>query len=328
MTVQEAAEGLHSASPSPVSASPTAGPATARVPRRRRVVLTPYFLLIPAVAVLALAMGYPLVWQIITSMQQFGLAQQFGQPAPFVWFDNYARLAADPYLWTVILRSILFCFVTAAMTMAVGTLVALLLNVVGPVVKVVIQIAMLLAWAMPVVAAMTIWNWLFDWRRGVVNWLLTSMGFDFQDHNWLQNPLSFFFVAMIIVVWMSVPFVAFSVYAGLTQVSGEVLEAAQMDGASARQRFWNIVVPIIRPVLGIVLLLQVIWDLRVFTQIKLLQDAGSIASDTNLLGTYIFQLGTGSSNFGMASAVSIFVLVLTVGISAFYVRTMLKEEES
>jgi N,N'-diacetylchitobiose transport system permease protein len=72
----------------------------------------------------------------------------------------------------------------------------------------------------------------------------------------------------------------------------------------------------------------VIWDLRVFTQIKLLQDAGSIASDTNLLGTYIFQLGTGSSNFGMASAVSIFVLVLTVGISAFYVRTMLKEEES
>ncbi|MDQ1607214.1 MAG: N,N-diacetylchitobiose transport system permease protein, partial [Microbacteriaceae bacterium] len=61
---------------------------------------------------------------------------------------------------------------------------------------------------------------------------------------------------------------------------------------------------------------------------KLLQDAGSIASDTNLLGTYIFQLGTGSSNFGMASAVSIFVLVLTVGISAFYVRTMLKEEES
>jgi N,N'-diacetylchitobiose transport system permease protein len=295
---------------------------------RRRRTLTPYFLLIPAVAILALAMGYPLAWQIVTSMQQFGLAQQFGQPAPFVWFDNYVTLATDPYLWTVILRSILFCVVTAAVTMGVGTLIALLMNVVGTVVKVVIQIAMLLAWAMPVVAAMTVWNWLFDWRRGVVNWLLTSMGLDFQDHNWLQEPLSFFFVAMIIVVWMSVPFVAFSVYAGLTQVSGEVLEAAQMDGASARQRFWNIIVPIIRPVLGIVLLLQVIWDLRVFTQIKLLQDAGSIASETNLLGTYIFQLGTGASDFGMASAVSIFVLALTVGISAFYVRSMLKEDES
>jgi N,N'-diacetylchitobiose transport system permease protein len=206
--------------------------------------------------------------------------------------------------------------------------VALLMKVVSSWVRIALQISLLLAWAMPVVAAMTVWNWLFDWRRGVVNWLLGSLGFDFHNHNWLQNPLSFFFVAMVIVVWMSVPFVAFSVYAGLTQVSGEVLEAAQMDGASPSQRFWNIIVPIIRPVLAIVLLLQVIWDLRVFTQIKLLQDAGSIASETNLLGTYIFQLGTGSSDFGMASAVSIFVLVLTIAISAFYVRSMLKEDES
>lgn len=306
-------------------AAPLAGPSRLKRDWPR---LTPYFLLIPSVAILVIAMGYPLVWQVVTSMQQFGLAQQFGQPAPFVWFDNYVKLASDPYMWTVILRSILFCFVTAAVTMGLGVLVALLMNAVNRGVKIVIQIAMLLAWAMPVVATMTVWNWLFDWRRGVVNWVLTLIGLDFQDHNWLENPLSFFFVAMIIVVWMSVPFVAFSVYAGLTQVSGEVLEAAQMDGASPRQRFWNIIVPIIRPVLGIVLLLQVIWDLRVFTQIKLLQDAGSIASETNLLGTYIFQLGTGSSDFGMASAVSIFVLILTVGISAFYVRSLIKEDES
>ncbi|MDQ1583727.1 MAG: N,N-diacetylchitobiose transport system permease protein [Microbacteriaceae bacterium] len=294
--------------------------------RRRRRVLTPYYLLLPSAAILVIAMGYPLVWQLVTSMQQFGLSQQFGQPAPFVWFANYAKLAADPYMWTVIARSILFCVATAAATMAGGILVALLMNAVNRAVKIVIQIAMILAWAMPVVAAMTVWNWLFDWRRGVVNWVLTSVGLPFQDHNWLQNPLSFYFVALIIVVWMSVPFVAFSVFAGLTQVSDEVLEAAQMDGASPRQRFWGIIVPIIRPVLAIVLLLQVIWDLRVFTQIRILQDAGSIASETNLLGTYIYQLGTGSSDFGTASAVSIFVLVLTVAISAFYVRNMLKED--
>jgi N,N'-diacetylchitobiose transport system permease protein len=294
--------------------------------RRRRFSFTPYTLLIPAVGILLLAMGYPLVWQLITSTQQFGLAQQFGQPAPFVWFGNYVTLATDPYMWTVILRSLVFCFATAGTTMILGTLIALLMGAVTRGVRIAIQISMLLAWAMPVVAAMTVWNWLFDWRRGVVNWLLSSVGLPFQNHNWLQNPLSFFAVALIIIVWMSVPFVAFSVYAGLTQVSGEVLEAAQMDGASPTQRFWGIIVPIIRPVLSIVLLLQVIWDLRVFTQIKLLQDKGSIASETNLLGTYIYQLGTGSSNFGMASAVSVFVLVLTIAISAFYVRSMLKED--
>ncbi len=296
--------------------------------RRRRRSFTPYLLIVPSVAILVIAMGYPIVWQLITSTQQFGLAQQFGQPAPFVWLDNYVKLATDPYMWTVILRSVAFCFVTAGVTMALGTLLALLMNAVNRVIRIVIQISLLLAWAMPVVAAMTVWNWLFDWRRGVVNWVLTTLGLPFQDHNWLQNPLSFFFVATIIVVWMSVPFVAFSVFAGLTQVSEEVLEAAQMDGASSSQRFFAIIVPIIRPVLGIVLLLQVIWDLRVFTQIKLLQDTGSIASETNLLGTYIYQLGTGSSDFGMASAVSIFVLVLTVAISAIYVRNMLKEDES
>jgi N,N'-diacetylchitobiose transport system permease protein len=300
----------------------------ARRPGRRRIASAPYVLILPAVAVLVLAMGYPLVWQIITSTQQFGLSQQFGQPAPFVGLQNYIQLATDPYMWTVIGRSLLFCAACAGVTMAVGVLIALLLGTVPRGVRYAIQISLLLAWAMPVVAAMTVWNWLFNWRIGVVNWLLSAVGLPFTDHNWLEEPISFYAVALIIVVWMSVPFVAFSVYAGLTQVSGEVLEAAQMDGATAIQRFWNILVPVIRPVLSIVLLLQVIWDLRVFTQIKLLQDAGSVANETNLLGTYIYQLGTGSSNFGLASAVSIFVLILTVAISAFYVRSMLKEDES
>jgi len=300
---------------------------TLAVPRRRRS-FAPYALLIPTVVVLVLAMGYPLVWQLVTSLQKFGLAQQFGQPAPFVGLGNYIRLAADPYLWTVVGRSLLFCFATAAVTMLIGTLLALLMRTVPAAIRIMLQIALLLAWAMPVVAAMTVWTWLFDWHRGVVNWLLTALGLPFQQHNWLQNPLSFFVVAGIIVVWMSVPFVAFSIFAGLTQVPDEVLEAAQMDGASPSQRFWRITAPIIRGVISIVLLLQVIWDLRVFTQIKLLQDSGSIASETNLLGTYIYQLGAGSSDFGTASAVSIFVLILTIALSGFYVRSMLKEDRA
>jgi N,N'-diacetylchitobiose transport system permease protein len=295
---------------------------------RRRISKAPYVLILPAVVILVIAMGDPLVWQLITSTQQFGLAQQFGQPAPFVGLENYITLASDPYMWTVIGRSLLFCAACAAGTMVFGVLIALLLAAVPKGVRIAIQIALLLAWAMPVVAAMTVWNWLFNWRIGAINYLLSSIGLPFQNHNWLEDPLSFYAVALIIVVWMSVPFVAFSVYAGLTQVSGEVLEAAQMDGATPSQRFWYIIAPIIRPVLSIVLLLQVIWDLRVFTQIKLLQDAGSVASETNLLGTYIYQLGTGSSNFGLASAISIFVLILTVAISAPYVRSMLKADES
>jgi N,N'-diacetylchitobiose transport system permease protein len=295
---------------------------------RKRGGSTPYLLVLPACAILILALGYPLAWQVVTSMQEFGLAQQFGQPPEFVWFANYVTLFTDPYMWTVVARSLAFCLVTAGVTMVVGTLLALLMNAVHPMVRITLQISLLLAWAMPVVAAMTVWNWLIDWRRGVLNAVLTGAGLDFQNHNWLAHPLSFFLMAMVIVVWMSVPFVAFAIFAGLTQVSTEVLEAAQLDGAGLAKRLRFIIVPIIRPVLAIILLLQLIWDLRVFTQIRLLQDAGSIASETNLLGTYIYQLGVGSSDFAMASAVSIFVLVLTVALSWFYVRSMLREDDA
>ena len=125
---------------------------------------------------------------------------------------------------------------------------------------------------------------------------------------------------------MSVPFVAFSVYAALTQVPTEVLEAAQMDGAGGLRRLFGIVFPLIRPVLLIVALLQVIWDLRVFAQIKTLQDAGAPIDSTDVLGTYIYRLGVGSSDFGMASALSIFVLILTLVLSFPYVRSLLKED--
>lgn len=300
---------------------------TPRAPRRRRIRITPYALLLPATLIVLLALGYPIVWQFATSMQQFGLAQQFGQPPEWVWFANYVELFSNPATWLVVARSVAFCLITAAVTMVIGVGLALLMQAVVTPLRLTLQIALLLAWATPVVAAMTIWNWIFDWRRGLANWVLSGLGLPMQGHNWLQHPLSFFAVALIIVVWMSVPFVAFSVYAGLTQVSGEVLEAAQMDGANRWQRLRFIIIPIIEPVLGIVMLLQIIWDLRVFAQIKLLQDRGSIASQTDVLGTYIYQLGVGSSDFAMASAMSIFVLLLTIALSWAYVRNLLKEDE-
>ena len=294
---------------------------------RRRTIRAPYLLLIPAIAILLLGLGYPVIWQIVTSLQQYGLAQQFGKPAPFVGLDNYAALAGNADLWWVVLRSLLFCIVTALLTLAVGSLLALLMAAVSKAAKVILQIALLLAWAMPVVAAMTVWIWLFDRRRGVVNYLLDMIpGVEMNRFDWLAQPSTFFLVASIIVIWMSVPFVAFSIYAGLTQVSDEVLEAAQLDGANGWQRFWFIIAPMIRPVIAIVLLLQLIWDLRVFTQITMLKDAGSKSGDFDLLGTYVYQLGTSAQNFGMASAVSILVLAITIALSWFYIRSLLKED--
>lgn len=306
-----------------------ASKARAVEPSARRTALVPYLLILGAVLVLLLGMGYPVAWQIVTSFQKYGALQQLGGKAPdFVWFDNYIAIAGNSTFWAVVTRSVIFCLVTAFITIVIGVLLALLMTKVHAVARFVLQIALLLAWAMPVIAAMTVFIWLFDRQRGVVNYLLGLIpGVDMNGFNWIgTTPLLFFTVASIIIIWMSVPFVAFSAYAGLTQVSGEVLEASQLDGAGAVQRFRFIIFPVLKPVIAIVLLLNLIWDLRVFAQITLLQDAGPKSTDYDLLGTYIYKTGVAGLDFGGGAAMSIFVLALTIALSWFYVRNLVKEE--
>jgi len=295
-------------------------------PRRKRRRIGVYGLLIPASIVIGVALGYPLIRQFIISFQEYGLKQQFGAPPEFVGLKNYTELLTDPYVWTVIGRSIAFCLVNAAATMVIGIAFAVLMQRVSRAARLTLQVALLLAWGTPVLASMTVWQWLFDTQYGVINWVLANV-FGMEDmagHSWIIEPMSFYFVATVIVVWMSVPFVAFSVYAGLLQVPEETMEAAQLDGASQRQRFWNITIPMIRPVLGIVMLLQVIWDFKVFTQIYVLQRAGAPTRETNLLGTLIYSY---SGDFAKAGALATIMLVLTLALTGFYIRQMLKEDE-
>ncbi|MDT0156668.1 sugar ABC transporter permease [Microbacterium sp. ARD32] len=297
-------------------------------PARRRG-WAPYALITGASLVLLLGMGYPIGWQIVTSFQKYGAMQQLGGRAPdFIWFDNYIAIAQNPAFWEVTVRSVLFCIVTAFITVIIGVLIALLMTRIPAVLRLILQLALLLAWAMPVIAAMTVWIWLFDRRRGVINYLINLIpGVDIGNFNWIgTTPILFFFVAGVIITWMSVPFVAFSAYAGLTQVSGEVLEAAQLDGAGAWHRFQHIMYPVLKPVIAIVLLLNLIWDLRVFAQITLLQDAGPKATDYDLLGTYIYKTGVAGMDFGGGAAMSIVVLAITIALSWFYVRSLIKEE--
>jgi len=293
--------------------------------RRRRRAVVPYLLLLPAALPVLIGLGYPLVRQFVLSFYEYGLPQQFGQPAEWVGLDNYVTLLSDGYVWGVIARSVAFCLVNAALTMAIGSALAVLLVRVTRVPRLVLQVALLLAWGTPVLATMTVWQWLFDSQYGVINWLLAEpLGMaGMRYHSWIIDPLSFYTVATVIVVWMSVPFVTFTVQAGLLQVPAETMEAAQIDGANAWQRFWTITIPMVKPVLLVVGLLQVIWDLRVFTQIHVLQKAGAPTRETHLLGTYIYSL---AKEFSMAGAMATIMLVLTLALTALYIRRMLREE--
>jgi N,N'-diacetylchitobiose transport system permease protein len=313
------------AAPPPSLTRPAPGPPRRRA--RRRSQLLPYALVLPSVVVLALVLGYPLFRLAVLSLQEFGLRQQFGAPAEFVGLRNFSRILSDNYFWDVLWRTVIFCSINVALTMTIGLLVALMLNQLRKGMRLLVSAGLVLAWAMPPVTATVVWQWMFDSQYGFVNWFLTRLGGDYQGHAWLIEPLSFFAVATIIVVWMGVPFVAFTLYAGLTQVPKDILEAASIDGAGPWNRFRYVVLPMLKPILLILTALSVLWDFRVFTQVYVLQRAGGINRETNLLGVYAYRISIGANRFDIGAAVAIVMVTITIVLTLVYLRQMVRQEE-
>ena len=112
---------------------------------------------------------------VVLSTQEYGRRQQFGAPAEFVGTDNFAEIFGSPYFWDVLWRSLLFCAVNVVFTLVLGTLLALLLERLGTVMRTALSVALLLAWATPALTATIVWQWIFDARYGVVNWVLTGL---------------------------------------------------------------------------------------------------------------------------------------------------------
>ncbi|MBN9605978.1 MAG: sugar ABC transporter permease [Actinomycetales bacterium] len=312
----------------------TLAPARGLPPRRaagplRRLLRGPWLLLIPAAVVVLALTGWPLIQLVIMSTQEFGRAQIFGAPPEFVGLGNYLDVLGDPAFWAVLGRSVLFAGANVLATMGLGIAIAVLLTRLARVMRTVVSIGLLLAWAMPPLSATVVWGWMFDTRAGVVNYLLSQLpGVDLIGHSWLFEPLSFFFVATVIITWQSVPFVAITVYAGLTQVPGEVLEAAQLDGTNGWQRFRLVTVPFVRPVLLVLLMLQIIWDIRVFTQIKALQTIGGVQEQTTTIGVYIYTVSTAGGNLGAGGAIAVILVLLMIVPAVLYIRSTLRQEES
>ncbi|GIG24681.1 carbohydrate ABC transporter permease [Cellulomonas denverensis] len=313
----------------------TAPPAPPRAPRRKRretrdrgVSWSALALLIPAVVVLGVFVGYPLVRMLTFSFQDFSRQNNlFSGKAPnWVGIDQYRKVLTDGEFWALMGRSFALMIVLVTLTMTLGMLIALLMNRLGKWMKLLVSVGLLLAWAMPALTSTVIFQWMFDTSYGVVNYVLTQIGLDFDRYAWLSQPLTFFMVVVFLVTWQSVPFVAFTLFAALTQVPGEVLEAAELDGAGRVQRFRQVIVPFIRPVIAVVLMLQVIWDLRVFTQVYALRQS-SAAANTDVIGTYIYRYGVAQGNYSEASAIAVIFALIMLGLAFFYIRSLLRNED-
>ncbi|MFF6775967.1 carbohydrate ABC transporter permease [Streptomyces sp. NPDC012637] len=289
--------------------------------------LLPYLLVAPALLSMALLLLYPLVRNVVLSFQELNRKEFITRETVWTGFDNYTDLLGDSDFWTVVVRSVLFTAVNVLLIMAVGTGIGLLLNRLGKKMRLVLSLALVFAWAMPIVASVTVFQWLFDEQFGVANWVMRTLGFSgYDQHNWFETGFSTLVISLLLLVWGSVPFVALNMYAALTTIGGELYEAAKMDGANGWRTFWAVVFPNLKPFFLITTFLEIIWIFKAFTQVYAMNKGGpDRASET--LPVFAYIEGVGQFHYGVAAAISVLTIVMLVAIMSFYFRLILKQEE-
>ena len=194
---------------------------------RRRVgqAAAPYVLLTPAAGVIGVVLAYPLYLLVRMSFEKYGLFELIRHKGRWIGTANYASIFHDGEFWHVVLRTIVFTTVCVALTMVLGTAIALLLLQVGRAMRIALTTGLVLVWAVPTIVAVDLWRWMVDYEFGVANWTLTKLHIgNFVRHDWFANPWTGFGVFTALIVWGAIPFVTITVYAGLAQVPHEVAD--------------------------------------------------------------------------------------------------------
>jgi N,N'-diacetylchitobiose transport system permease protein len=301
-----------------------------RRPLHERVARTsvPYLLVLPVVAVIAAILGYPLYKLVTLAFQQYGLPELIQRKGVWIGLDNFESVLRDSIFWDVLLRTVVFTFANVSLTIVVGTLLALLLVKVSPWVRVLLSAGLVLVWAMPVVVAVQIFLWMTDFHNGIVNYVLTELRLgDFFQHDWYATTLSKLAMVTVLIVWGAIPFVTITVYAALTQVPRELVEAAEIDGAGPLRVFRDVTFPVLKPILLILTSLSIIWDFGVFTQPYLLIGDANLDISNYLMGVYVFIEGYKHSEFGRGAAISLLMVVIVATLAVPYIRQMVRRED-
>jgi N,N'-diacetylchitobiose transport system permease protein len=315
----------------PAGATP---PASARVaprrPRRPSRVgerIAPYLLILPALVAILVLLGWPTLQLLGISLRKLDLRELVTGKMVWVGFDNYTAALSDPKFWKITVRTLGFTAAVVIGTLLVALFVALLMRHLSPVVRVVLQVTLVLAWATPVIATTTVFQWMFDQQYGILNKTLDRLGFHgFIGFSWFSTGRSTLTVIGLLILWQAVPFVAFTLYAGLIGVPKEQYEAAGIDGASAWQTFWAVSWPAIRPILTMVTFLSVLWDFKVFGQVWAIRQGGPDGGSTTL-PIYLYLKGVAGSHFGAAAAIATLMLLVLVALTARYVQLLVRTKE-
>jgi ABC-type sugar transport system permease subunit len=227
-----------------------------------------------------------------------------------VGFDNYAQAFTDPTFWTALRNTFVYFFAVFGVQVAGGVLFAAALHskiYLSNLYKVIIVIPVVVAPATMAQAHIQVWQ-----TDGVLNTILSSLGFESLVQSWIGQSSTSLLVITLVGCWGAVGFGFILFYAAMAQIDPEMLEAARMDGAGNLLILWSVVLPSLRPVTVSLAILNFITALRLFDNVWLITQGGP-AGSSEFLGTIIYSETAGTQrNLGYAAALSMILLVIAV----------------
>lgn len=271
----------------------------------------------PAVLFLLAFVAYPFAYGLLLSLQQ----RAVGQDGVFVGLQNFVNNANDPAFWQVARNTFVFTAVATVLKMIGGLALALVMNQQFPF-KNTVRAALLLPWIVPTVLSTIAWMWIFDPTFSVINWVLVNSGLMATGPSWIGDGVLAMTAVIIANVWRGLPFYAITLLAGLQTISQELYEAAAIDGATARRRFWHVTLPLLKPVLLIVTMFSVIYTFSEFQLVYVLTGGGP-ANATNIFATHAFNIAMGAGQLGQGASVALSMfppLLMVIAALTLYLR--------
>ena len=293
------------------------------ISRPRKIKPWPYLLVAPSLVALGLILGYPIIKLFSLSLERYGLSEIIAGKGVFVGLGNFSEILTDKDFWTILERTLFFTFGMVAVSMIVGAWLAHLMLNMHTKIRNVLNLVLILVWAMPQLVSISVWRWLFSFEFSIITEIINKLGFNMDKHNYFVNTVSGFLIIGGCVAWGALPFITISIYAALTQVPQDLIEAAEIDGANLRQVFRNIIFPMLLPVYVILISLSTIWDFQVFSHIWIFLDSRPSA-EYYTIAIYAFQKSFGLSEYGKGAAISIVMIVALIGVTGYYLRQMMK----
>ena len=275
-------------------------------------------LLAPAFVLLALIVVYPISKLLWNSF--FDLRLSGGGGARFIGLENYALVLADRDFWNATKNTLLITLVTVPGALVVGLGLALLANLPfrrrWPV-----RLALLLPWALPLSFAGLIFAWFFHTEYGVVNDVLSRLGLAPQNDPtmWLLRPHWAMAAICLTIIWKTSSFMALILLAGLQMIPRSLYEAAEVDGASPWQQFWQITVPMLMPSIIVALIFRTITALQTF-DIPYTMTKGGPGYSTQTLAMLIHTTTIDYLDVGYGSTLAVCMFVLSLAVTAVYLR--------